>query len=201
MALEVGRLIGHHGVADRVGLVEGIVREIVNLLVNGLCRGLRDTVCHTAGDVPVQIAVEEGLPFLLNVLRLLFAHGPADHIRLSQRIARQVLENLDDLLLINDAAIGDGQNRLQGGMAVLNELWVLFAGDESGDGVHGPGTVEGNDRGDVLNILGFQPHTYTGHAGGFHLEYTGGLPRRQHFVSLRVLLRDIRQAEIRLLLL
>ena len=201
VALKIGRLIGHHGVGNCVGLVEGVVGKIVNFLVDSLRRGLRDAVCHAAGDVPLQVPVEERLPLLFNIFGFLLAHGPADHVRLPQGIARQVLENLDDLFLIDNAPVSDRQDRLQGGMAVLNELRVLLAGDEPGNGVHGPGTVEGDDGGDVLNVLGLQPHADPCHARGLHLEHAGGFSRRQHLIGLPVRLGDIRQAEVRLVLL
>jgi hypothetical protein len=70
-----------------------------------------------------------------------------------------------------------------------------------GDGIHGPGPVEGDDGGNVLDVPGPQPHADPGHAGGLHLEHAGGLPRRQHLIGLGIVLRDIRQAEVRLLLL
>ena len=106
MALEIRRLIGHHRVADGVGLVEGVVGKIIDLVVNGLCRGFRDAVGHAAPDIPRRVAVEERFPLPLHVFGLLLGHGAAHHIRLSQRIACQLLKNLDDLLLIDDAAVG-----------------------------------------------------------------------------------------------
>ena len=75
---------------------------------------------------------------------------------------------------------------------------VVLAGDELGDGIHGAGTVEGDDGGDVLNALGLQSYADAGHAGGFHLEHTVGFAVREHFVGLRVVLRDVIQGEVRL---
>ena len=74
----------------------------------------------------------------------------------------------------------------------------MLTGDELGDRIHGAGTVQGDDGGDVLNALGLQTYADAGHAGGFHLEHTVGFAVREHFVSLRVPLRDVIQGEVRL---
>ena len=91
----------------------------------------------TAGDISLRVAVEEGLPLLFNVLDLLFGHGPAHHIGLAQRVAAQLLEDLNDLLLIDDAAVGIGQDRHQRRVLVGHLLRVVLAGDEPGNGFHG----------------------------------------------------------------
>ena len=132
---EIRRLIGHHRIAD------GVVGEVVDLVVDGLSRRLRDAVGHTAPDVPGGVAVEECLPLPLHILGLLLGHGPTHHVRLPQRIARQLLEDLDDLLLIDDAPIGTGQDGLEGRVLVHHQLGVVLAGDEPGDGLHGAGAV------------------------------------------------------------
>ena len=106
--LEPSGLIGHDGVAHRVGFVEGVVGEVIDLTIDGLCHALWDAVGHAAGDPPVRIPVEEGRMFPLQILGLLLAHGPAHHVRLPQGVPRQLLENLHHLLLIDDAAVGDG---------------------------------------------------------------------------------------------
>ena len=113
MALEIRRLIGYHRIADGVSLIKSVIGKVVDLIVDGLRRGFRNTVGHAPFDVPGSIAAEEGLPFPFHVLGLLLGHGAAHHVRLSQRIAGQFLENLDDLLLIDDAAVGARQDRLQ----------------------------------------------------------------------------------------
>ena len=201
MALEVGRLISHHGIGNGVGLVESVLGEVVDFVVNQLSGALRNSPGGAALDVSFFVAVQKRLPLLFQVLDLLLAHGPADHVRLSQGVARKLLKDFNDLFLINNAAIGIGKDGLQQRMVVLHLFRVMGALQKLGDGIHGPGPVEGDDGGDVLNILGLQPHAYPGHAGGLHLEHAGGLPLRQHLIGFGIVLRDIRQAEVRLLLL
>ena len=113
VVLEPRRLIGHDGVAHGVGLVEGVVREVVDLVVDGLGHVLGHTVGKAAADVPGRVTLDECLPLPLDILDLFLGHGPAHHVGLPQRVARQLAEDLDDLLLIDDAAVGDGQDRLQ----------------------------------------------------------------------------------------
>ena len=196
---EPGRLIGHHGIAHGVGLVKGIVCKVGDLVIDALGHCLGNAVGGAAGDVSLRVPVEEGGPLPLDVLQLLFGHGPADHVGLAQGIASQLLEDLDDLLLIDDAAIGVGEDRPQGGVLIGDLLRVLLAGDEPGDGVHGAGAVQGDDGGDIFDGLGFQPHAHAGHAGGLHLEHAGGAALGQHVHHLGVVLRDVFQGEAGLL--
>ena len=55
-----------------------------------------------------RIAFNECLSFTVENTLLLFGNCPADIVRLSHGIAAQGTENLDNLLLIDNAAIGDG---------------------------------------------------------------------------------------------
>ena len=96
-----------------MGLVKRILGKIVNLVVNQLGSRLGDSVCQASCNVSSLVTMQKGLSFLLNVLDLFFAHGTAHHVRLSKRITRQLLKNLDNLFLIDDAAICVRQDRLQ----------------------------------------------------------------------------------------
>ena len=174
-----------------MGLVEGVIGEGEDLIVDLFGCGGVDAVGYAALDVAGGVAVEKRLPLLSHVLGLLLAHGPAEHIRLAQGVPRQLLEDLDDLLLIDDTAVGDGQDRFQLGDDIADLAGVMLAGDELGDRIHGAGTVQGDDGGDILDALGLQTYADAGHAGGFHLEHTVGFAVGEHFVGLRVPLRDV----------
>ena len=95
-----------------MGLVEGVVGEVENLIVNGLGNLLGDAVFDGAGDVPVRIAVDKGPAFRHDDVLLLLGNGPAHIVGLAQAEAAQPPEDFNDLLLVDDAAIGDLQNRL-----------------------------------------------------------------------------------------
>ena len=183
-------LIGHNGVAHRVGLVEGVVGEVVDLVVDGLARLYVDAVAHTAGNASLGISPQECLPLPLHILGLLLAHGPADHIRLSQRVTAQLAEDFDDLLLVDDTAVGDGENGLERRVLVGDQLGVMLAGDEPGDGVHGAGAVKGDDSGDVLNAPGLESHAHPRHPRRLHLEHPRGLSLGEHTKHVRVVHGD-----------
>ena len=80
-------------------------------------------------------------------------------------------------------------------MLVADELGILLAGDEPGDGLHGAGAVEGDDGGDVLNVLGLEAHADAGHARRLHLEHAGGAPLGEHPEDLGVAVGDGLQGE------
>ena len=174
-----------------MGLIECVIGEGEDLIVDFFGRGGVDAVGHAALDVAGGIAVEKRLPLLGHVLGLLLAHGPAEHIRLAQGVPRQLLEDLDDLLLIDDTAVSDGQDRLQLRDDVADLAGIMLTGNELGDRIHGAGTVQGNDSRDVLNALGLQSYADAGHTGRFHLEHTVGFAVGEHFVGRRVPLRNV----------
>ena len=97
--------------------------------------------------------MQECLALALNVLDLLLAHRAAQHIRLTERVSRELLEDLDDLLLIHDAAVGDRQDRLKLRDEVRDLFRVMLAGDEFRDGLHRSRTVERDERRDILDVL------------------------------------------------
>ena len=185
------RAIAYDGVGYRVGLVEGIGGKVEDLVVNAVGDGFRHPVCHAAGDAAGLVAMDERLPLRVDDGVLFFRHGAADHVCLAEGEARKPSEYLDDLLLIDDAAVGDGQDRLKKRVLVGNLLRVHRAFQKAGDGVHRPGTVQRDDGGDILNALWPQPHRDARHASGFQLEHAGGASVRKHSEGLRIVLGNI----------
>ena len=55
-----------------------------------------------------------------------------------------------------------------------------------GNGVHGAGAVEGDDGGDILDVLGLEAHADAGHARRLHLEHAGGPALGEHLEHRRV---------------
>ena len=86
--------------------VKGVVGKIINLLINILGCLFWDPIVDTAADTAFRIAVQKRLFFPLDLSCLFFGNGPANHVRLPQGIAGQFPKNFNDLLLINDAAVG-----------------------------------------------------------------------------------------------
>ena len=151
IAFEPRGLVRDHRVADGMRLVERVVRKVVHLVVDGFRRLLRNAVCDAAGDIARGVAPDKGAALLFDVLDLLFAHGAAHHVRLAKRISGKLPENLNDLLLIENAAVGDGKDRFQHGMLVFDKRWVLLAGDQTRDRLHRAGAVGCDDNGKIFD--------------------------------------------------
>ena len=169
--LEPCRLIGDHRIADRVCLVEGVVREVVHLIVDRLCHLRRNAVCLAAADAARGVSVQKRAALFFDVLDLFLGHRPAHHIRLPQRISAELAENFNDLLLIQNAAVSNGKNRLQRRVLVFDQLRVVFAGNEPRNRVHGSRAVSRDNDGKIFDRLRLQAHADACHAGRFHLEH------------------------------
>ena len=200
MPLHVGRAVADDGIAHGVSFIEGVAGEVQNLVIDAVGNLLRHTVGNRTGNVTLRIAVDKGNTLGINDGVLLLAHGAADHIRLAQGETRQLTEDLNDLLLIDNAAIGDLENGAEQLVLVGDFFWVLGALDEAGDGVHGAGAIEGNDSGDVFNAAGPDAGADGGHAGTFQLEDAHGPALGQHFEGGRIVLRHILHTEGRIFL-
>ena len=190
VALHVRRAVGHDGVRHRVRLVEGVAREGEDLVVDLVGGLLRHTARHRAGDVPLRVSVHEGGALGRDDGLLLLRHGAADHVRLAEREPGQLPEDLDDLLLIDDAAIGHGEDRLEQGVLIRDALRVRRAGEKPRDTLHRPGAVERDDGGDVLDAARAQPHAHGRDARALELEHADGAPGGEHVKRFLVIERD-----------
>ena len=195
MALEIRRLVRDDRVGRGVRLVEGVVCEGVDIVVDRLRGALADPVRDAALDAPARVAVQERAALLFNVLDLFLAHGAAEHIRLPERVAGKLLEDLNDLLLIDDAAVGDRQDRLELRNEVCHLARIVLAGDELRNGVHRAGAVERDKSRDILNVLRLETDAHARHAARFKLKDARSLARGEHFIGLGIVLRDVRQLE------
>ena len=201
VAFEVRRLVGYHRIAHRVGLIEGIVGKGNDFIVQGLGSLLRYSVGDTAGYPLFLIAVYKNLPLRLDDSVFLFGDGPADIVRLSHSIAGQSPENLNHLLLVDDTAISNPQNRLQQRRFVGDFLGVQLIGNEGGNGVHGTGAVQCHNSRQVFDGVGVHIDAHAGNSGRFQLEYALGLSLRQHIKGFLVIVRNFGNVKIRLDLL
>ena len=203
MALEISGLESHIGVAGRMALVEGVGRKAGHLVVDLVCHLLRDTVGNAAGAFVAGLgaAVHKMFPLGFHDGVLLFAHGAANVICLSEGEARQFPEDLHDLLLIDDAAVGHIQNVCQLRSLVADLVRLVPIAQIGGNGVHGARAVQTDQSDDIFKVLGLQPHKHLLHAGGFQLEHTLGIALPQHFVGIRVVIVQITDGELRVLLL
>ena len=76
----------------------------------------------------------------------------------------------------------------------------MLTGHKTRDGFHRARAIQGDNRGDILDRLRFQPQTNPGHTRRLHLEYTGGTAGRQHLKYRRIVHGDLAQIKVRLML-
>ena len=81
-------------------------------------------------------------------------------------------------------------------MLVGNEFGIVLAGDKARDRLHRAGAIEGYNCGNIFNRMGLEAKAHAGHAGGLHLEHTGGFTRRQHLKDLVIMVGDVIKAEV-----
>ena len=128
------------------------------------------------GDLGVNAALTRALhkdvSVLLHLRDLFLTHGPAQQVRLAQGIARQILSDLHDLLLVDHDPVGLLQDRLQLGVGEIDRLAAVLAVDEFRDQprIEGAGSVKGQDRGDVFQGGRLEVAHDLAHPTGFQLE-------------------------------
>ena len=176
-----------------MALVEGVGRKAGHLIVNFVCNLFRDAVCHTARALVAGVcaAVDKMFPLCLHHSVFLLAHGTADIICLPERKACQLPEDLHDLLLIDDAAVGHIQNVRQLRGLVADLIWLVPVAQIGGNGVHGARTVQADQSDDIFKVLGLQAHKHLFHAGGFQLEHTLGAPGSDKIKHLFIIQIDM----------
>ena len=179
-------------------LVERVVRKVVHFIVDRLCDLRRNPIRLAADDTARRVAVQKRTALFFDVLDLFLTHRAAHHVGLPQRVARQLAEDLNDLLLIQNTAVGDGQDGLQRWVLVFDQLRVILAGDEPRNRVHRARAISCNDDGEIFNGLRLQPHADARHSSRFHLEHARRSSLRQHLHDLRVVVRDSGHGKVRL---
>ena len=84
---------------------------------------------------------------------LFLAHRAPHDIRASQRIAGKLAEDLHDLLLIDDTAVGDVEDGLKQRMLVGDGGRVMAVADIGRNRVHRPGTIQRDNRDQILKSI------------------------------------------------
>jgi len=167
-----------------VRLVEGIVREGDQNVPQRLDGSRAEAVGHHARLEAEVLGVQHRA--------LLLAHRASEQVGLAEGVARQLLGNLHDLLLIHDQAIGRAQQGLQrlgkARMGVGDLLKLVLAQGIVGVRVrtHRAGPVERTDRGDVLEVVGFHQAQQRPHRAAVELEDTQGVAASEQLVGDRV---------------
>ena len=138
---------------------------------------------------------------LLHLLADLLAHGAAQKIGLAERIAGEQLRRLHHLFLIDDDAEGFLQHGFELGMDVIRLLGAVLAQAIGRDIRHRAGTIERDQRDDVLETVGTHVEQSPPHALTFQLEDADRFRARQELVGLPIIERNARQIEIDIALL
>ena len=133
VGLEIRRLIREQRVGRRVRLVEAVAGEELHQI--------EDLGGLLLADVVGLGAVHEGVALLGHDLRILLAHGLAEHVGLAHREAGQLGGDAHDLFLVGDDAVGLRQDRLELRQLVLDLDLALLARDVVVDdaALSGPG--------------------------------------------------------------
>ena len=133
MHLEPGRVIGQQRVGGGVRLVKAVARKLLHVVENFVGLLFRKAVDRCT--------VPENLAVLGHFFGFFLAHGAAQHVGTTQRIAAQDLRHLHDLFLVHHHAIGVLQDALDARVGVFHRLAAHLARHVSGDQVHGAGPV------------------------------------------------------------
>ena len=178
MGLEVGRPVRNQGIADAVGLVEGIAGEGLDQVEYLGRQRPVESLAQGPADKPVPLFSHQGSDFL--------AHGLAHRVCLAQRIAGKPLQDQQYLVLVHNHPIRLVQQFLQAGMGICNASPAVLGLNEGIDMLHGPWTVKGNHCRNVAQVGRLQLLDIPLHPGAFQLEQVRGLARRQEVEGLLV---------------
>ena len=181
-------LIGDQCVSGGVALVEAVIGEA--------CEQFEDSFGLPALDVALDAAGHESTALLLHLAPDLLSHRPTQQIGFAERVAGEDLSRLHHLLLIDDDAEGLAQDRFELGMDVVRLLHAVLARTIGRDVGHRAGTIERNQRDDVLEAI--RPHVEQGapHALTFQLEDADRLRTREHGVGFFVIERDCGEIDL-----
>ena len=107
-------------------LVERVARKALHIRKDLFSHLFRHAARDRAVDIPAlaAVAVDEFIALRHEFGFVLFAHRAADKVSLSERKSRKILEDLHDLLLIDNDAVGNFQDMLQQRRVVFDLLRI-----------------------------------------------------------------------------
>ena len=174
-----------------MGLVEGVFCKIHHVIINTACHLFADSLGNTAGHALFLISIDKVCALLFHNRLLLLTHGTAHKVTSPKGIPAQIPDNLHNLLLIDNTAIGRLQNRLQLGTGIGNRMMLVLSHNIFRNKIHGAGTIQGNSRDNILQILRLQLLHEILHAGTFQLEHPFCLSCSDGSQYLRVIIINI----------
>ena len=183
MHLDPGRVVGQQRIRSGVRLVEAVAGKLLHQVEDFVGLLLADGVFG-------RTRTEDGA-VLGHLFGLLLAHGTAQHVGATERIAAQNLRGLHHLLLVDHDAVGLGQHVGHQRVWVLDFFAPMLAGHEAGNQVHGSRAVQGVERNQVFQARGLGVAQHALHATGFKLEHGFGLAFGEQLVDLLVIQRQV----------
>ena len=185
--LQIGRMIADESIGRRVRFVEAVSGELVDEFEDVF----RFFFLHVFGDG----ALDEARLLLRHFGLVFFTHRAAEHVGLTERVAAHHLRDLNDLLLVDDDAVGFLQNALEHVVQVIDGLLAVLAIDVGRNVVHRTRPIERDHGDDVFEAVGLQPLQAFAHARTFELEDASRIGLRQHVVRRLVVERQARQID------
>ncbi len=186
VGFEVGGLVGDDGERGGVSLAEPVGGE-GRELAEGLFGG-------RLVDAAVSASREEDVADLLHLVgRPIVGHGAPQRVGLPEGESGERAGHLQDLLLIEDDAVGFLKGRLHGRMEKLDRLFVVAAGEVGPNhvGLHGTGTEERDVGDDVIEAGGLEAREEAAHAGAFELEDADSAGGAEECEGLFVIEREV----------
>ena len=162
--LEPSGLIGQKGVCRCVAFVEAIACELVDQVEQLVCFRRIDLVVLGA-------ARDKGLALRVHFRLDLLAHRATQQIRAAKRVAGQDLGRLHDLLLIDEDAVGFGEDAFEQRMRIFDRDATVLAVSEQADIVHRARPVERDEGDDITEVRWTDGRQRATHPFRFQLEH------------------------------
>ena len=185
---EVRRPVGDHGVADAVGLIEGVTGERFDEVEDAGGESGRVALLLRPGDELVALRRHD--------LRDLLAHRLAEDVGLAQRVPAERLGDQQDLVLVDDDAVRLLQDFLETVVWVLDRRAAVLRLDERVYVLHRAGAVECDHGGDVGDGVRLEIADVAAHATALELEHAERLAGREQFKRAGVVLRYVGKGEM-----
>src|SRR3989344_6577217 len=166
IGLHVGGLVGEVAITRRMRFPETVCGKGLYLLPEFLHGVFLHPMRDTAGG--------EMLFLRRHLFRDFLAHGFTELVRFATRVARYLHGSLENVVLIDDDAVGIFEYRLHARVEVADQLRIFLALNVGGDEGHGAGAVERHHRVDVLDGRGLEVDEIIRHAAACELEHAQG---------------------------
>ena len=177
-----------------MGFVEGIGRKGAHFIKNLVCDFFRNSVADRSRkfkiSVIVKFSVDEIFPFLRHNVEFFLTHCAADKVCSSVGISRKLTDYFHNLFLIDDAAVGYVENRLQQRGFICYFFRVVAVFKIFRNGIHRTRTIERNNCRKVLDGFRSKTHEHASHARRLELKNALCGTFCEHFINFRVAVRN-----------